>query len=60
MDEESIRQRLKKLQAEIAILQKEDRSYRFRRHFPQEIQAHEQRVIRMKQVLDELASLMKK
>ena len=58
MDHASIRERVKNLQAEMAILQKEARLYdRSRRHNLIFVRAHEARIMRMEQIPVELAEL---
>jgi hypothetical protein len=58
----SIRDRLEQLRKEIEQIQQEDRVYkkRGRRRAPQDIAAHDVRVIRMRKVLEEINELMKK
>lgn len=62
MDAFSIRERLAELMEEVGQLSKEDLEYKKTRRCtsPPDIVAHNQRVIRMKQILEEIARLMKR
>ena len=58
----STRNRLEQLKNEIEQIQQEDRVYkkRGRRRAPQDIAAHDVRIIRMRRILDEINELVKK
>jgi hypothetical protein len=58
MDGFSIRERLSELKAEIDEIRQLDLAYHKRRHLWFEIRSHEARIIRMKEIVDEISSLM--
>jgi hypothetical protein len=62
VDNFSIRERLEQLKKEIKQIQQDDRVYKKKGHrrAPQDIPAHDVRVIRMRKLLDEMNELMKK
>jgi hypothetical protein len=56
-----IHERVQSLKAEIAQICTEEQRYRkTRRHFGLDIRTHEQRIVRLKEIMDELAELMNK
>jgi uncharacterized membrane protein (DUF106 family) len=58
MDTNAVRVRIKELQAEIKKLQREaSLEMRSLHHTPNDMLAHERRLIRMKNLIDELAKL---
>ena len=58
MDTKTIRVRIKELQAEIEKLEREARLEKYSlHHTPNDMLAHERRLIRMKNLIDELAKL---
>jgi hypothetical protein len=58
MDGFSIRERLSELKAEIDEIRQRDLVYLKRRHVWYEIQSHEERITRMKEIVDEISALM--
>jgi hypothetical protein len=58
MDGFSIRERLTELKAEIDEIRQRDLVYQKRRHVWYEIQSHEERITRMKEILDEISVLL--
>ncbi len=62
LDTFTIRERLEQLQKQIEQLQQEDRVYKKQGHrrAPMDIRAHETRLIRMRQIVDEINELTKK
>jgi hypothetical protein len=58
MDGFAIRERLTELKSEIDEIRQRDLVYLKRRHIWFEIQSHEERIMRMKEIVDEIAALM--
>ena len=60
LDQQSIRKRLEILKAEMAEISRAESNYRNSGSaHPAQLQEHEDRLIRMKQILDELAAMKK-
>jgi hypothetical protein len=60
-NEQSIRERLEMLKAEMAEIRKAESNYRTSRSaHPAQLKEHADRLTRMKQIVDELAELMKR